>query len=152
MGEETQALPREIARREALCARLDAARRRLEAQAKARVPRWSVRGLRGQGGGAHRGQGPGAKGTRPKPFERAPRGDEQSNLSDPNSRLMRKSRRHEYRQSPGADWRQRWSGLPEHRTTRRTRAEKPERETAPKHERTAELDKSRGSRGIEMEM
>ena len=31
-GEDPQALPREIARREALCARLDAARRRLEAR------------------------------------------------------------------------------------------------------------------------
>ena len=36
-GEDAQALPEEIARREALCARLDAARRRLEAQARARA-------------------------------------------------------------------------------------------------------------------
>ena len=35
--EDPQALPREIARREALCERLDAARRRLEARAQARV-------------------------------------------------------------------------------------------------------------------
>ena len=35
--EDPQALPREIARREALCARLDAARRRLEARARARA-------------------------------------------------------------------------------------------------------------------
>ena len=46
--DDPQALPKEIARREALCDRLDAARRRLEARAKARArpsgrttrPRW----------------------------------------------------------------------------------------------------------------
>ena len=74
-SEDPQALPREIARREALCARLDAARRRLEAR---------------------------AKGKRPKPPEETPRGDEQSNLSDPDSRLMRKSKRHEFRQAYNA--------------------------------------------------
>ena len=35
--DDPQALPKEIARREALCDRLDAARRRLEARAKARA-------------------------------------------------------------------------------------------------------------------
>ena len=45
-GEEAQALPREIARREALCARLDAARRRLEASGPRRVPRRSERPTR----------------------------------------------------------------------------------------------------------
>ena len=63
--DDPQALPKEIARREALCDRLDAARRRLEARAKARA-------------------------------------DEQSNLSDPDSRLMRKSKQHEYRQAYNA--------------------------------------------------
>ena len=43
-----------------------------------------------------------AKGKRPKPPEETPRGDEQSNLSDPDSRLMRKSKRHEYRQAYNA--------------------------------------------------
>ena len=63
--DDPQALPKEIARREALCDRLDAARRRLEARAKARA-------------------------------------DEQSNLSDPDSWLMRKSKQHEYRQAYNA--------------------------------------------------
>ncbi len=40
-----------------------------------------------------------AKGKRPKPPGGTPRGDEQSNLSDPDSRLMRKSKRHEFRQA-----------------------------------------------------
>ncbi len=40
-----------------------------------------------------------AKGKRTKPPEGTPRGDEQSNLSDPDSRLIRKSRRHEFRPS-----------------------------------------------------
>ena len=68
------ALPREIARREAY-----------EAKAAARA------GRKGR-----------AKGKRPKPPEGTPRGDEQSNLSDPDSRLMRKSKRHEFRQAYNA--------------------------------------------------
>jgi len=43
-----------------------------------------------------------AKGKRAKPPEGTPRGDEQSNLSDPDSRLMRKSKRHEFRQAYNA--------------------------------------------------
>ena len=84
-AEDPQALPREIARREALRDRLDAARRCLEARAKARA------GRKGR-----------AKGKRPKPPGGTPRGDEQSNLSDPDSRLMRKSKRHEFRQAYNA--------------------------------------------------
>ena len=43
-----------------------------------------------------------AKGKRPKPPNDTPRRDEQSNLSDPDSRLMRKSKKHEYRQAYNA--------------------------------------------------
>lgn len=43
-----------------------------------------------------------AKGKQPKPPEATPRGGEQSNLSDPDSRLMRKSKHHEYRQAYNA--------------------------------------------------
>ena len=43
-----------------------------------------------------------AKGKQPKPPEGTPRGGEQSNLSDPDSRLMRKSKRHEFRQAYNA--------------------------------------------------
>ena len=55
-------------------------------------------------GRAVAGRAPGARAgprasKRPKPPEGTPRGDEQSNLSDPDSRLMRKSKRHEFRQA-----------------------------------------------------
>jgi transposase len=54
--DDPRALPKAIARREALRAQLDAARRRPEAQAKRRG---GARGLRGQGGGARAAQGSG---------------------------------------------------------------------------------------------
>ena len=99
-SEEAQALPREIARREALCARLDAARRRLEARAKARAA--AERAGYEAKVAARAGRKGRAKGKRAKPAEETPRGDEQSNLSDPDSRLMRKSKRHEFRQAYNA--------------------------------------------------
>jgi len=43
-----------------------------------------------------------AKGRPPMPPDDRPRADEQSNLSDPDSRLMRKSKHHEYRQAYNA--------------------------------------------------
>ena len=55
--DDPQALPKEIARREALRDKLDAARRRLEAQAEARGGS-GARGPRGQSGGA--GEAPGS--------------------------------------------------------------------------------------------
>ena len=99
-GEDAQALPEEIARREALCARLDAARRRLEAQARARAE--AERAAYEAKVAARAGRKGRAKGKRPKPPKGTPRGDEQSNLSDPDSRLMRKSKRHEFRQAYNA--------------------------------------------------
>ena len=72
-GEGPQALPK---------ARAEAERAAYEAKVAARA------GRKGR-----------AKGKRPKPPEGTPRGDEQSNLSDPDSRLMRKSKRHEFRQA-----------------------------------------------------
>ena len=98
--EDPQALPREIARREALCARLDAARQRLEARARARAE--AERAAYEAKVAARAGRKGRAKGKRPKPPEGTPRGDEQSNLSDPDSRLMRKSKRHEFRQAYNA--------------------------------------------------
>ena len=98
--EDPQALPREIARREALRDKLDAARRRLEVQAKARAE--AERAAHEAKVAARAGRKGRAKGKRPKPPEERPRGDEQSNLSDPDSRLMRKSKRHEYRQAYNA--------------------------------------------------
>jgi hypothetical protein len=43
-----------------------------------------------------------AKGKPPQPPDATPRPEEQSNLSDPDSRLMRKSKSHEYRQAYNA--------------------------------------------------
>ena len=98
--DDPQALPKEIARREALCDRLDAARRRLEARAKARA---EAERADYEAKVAARDKRTGrAKGKHPKPPDETPRASEQSNLSDPDSRLMRKSKRHEYRQAYNA--------------------------------------------------
>ena len=99
--DDPQALPKEIARRrEALCDRLDAARRHLEARAKARA---EAERADYEAKVAARATRTGrAKGKHPKPPDETPRADEQSNLSDPDSRLMRKSKQHEYRQAYNA--------------------------------------------------
>jgi transposase len=98
--EDPQALPKEIARREALRDKLDAARRRLEDQAKARA---EAERAAYEAKVAAREQRKGrAKGKHPKPPDDKPRPKEQSNLSDPDSRLMRKSKHHEYRQAYNA--------------------------------------------------
>ena len=98
--DDPQALPKEIARREALCDRLDAARRRLEARAKARAE--AERADYEAKVAARETRTGRAKGKHPKPPDETPRADEQSNLSDPDSRLMRKSKQHEYRQAYNA--------------------------------------------------
>jgi len=98
--EDPQALPKEIARRAALRDRLDAARHRLEAQAKARAETERADHEAKVAARARR-TGP-AKGKHPKPPDDTPRPEEQSNLSDPDSRLMRKSKQHEYRQAYNA--------------------------------------------------
>jgi transposase len=100
-GEDApQALPKAIARREALRAQLDAARRRLEAQAKAQA---AAERADYEAKLAAREKRTGrAKSRHPKPPDDTPRPEEQSNLSDPDSRLMRKSKQHEYRQAYNA--------------------------------------------------
>ena len=98
--EDPQALPKEIARREALRDKLDAARRRLEAQAEARAA--AERGAYEARLAAREKRRGRAKGKRPKPPDETPGASEQSNLSDPDSRLMRKSKSHEYRQAYNA--------------------------------------------------
>ncbi len=98
--DDPQALPKEIARREALRDRLDAARRRLETQAKARAAAERAE-YEAKVAAREKRQGR-AKGKHPKPPDETPRPDEQSNLSDPDSRLMRKSKKHEYRQAYNA--------------------------------------------------
>ena len=98
--DDPQALPREIARREALRDKLDAARRRLESQAKARAA--AERAAYEAKVAAREARKGRAKGKQPKPPDDRPRAGEQSNLSDPDSRLMRKSKHHEYRQAYNA--------------------------------------------------
>ena len=83
-----------------LCDRLDAARRRLEARAKARAE--AERADYEAKVAARETRTGRAKGKHPKPPDETPRADEQSNLSDPDSRLMRKSKQHEYRQAYNA--------------------------------------------------
>jgi transposase len=98
--EDPQALPKEIGRLAALRAKLDAARQRLEAEAKARAAaeradhEAEVRARASRTGRA--------KGKAPKAPSDTPRPEEQSNLSDPDSRLMRKSKNHEHRQAYNA--------------------------------------------------
>ena len=96
---DPQALPAEIARREALKAKLDAACARLEAEAKAEAeaerPQYEARKAAWE---AKTGRG----GQPPKPPDATPRPDRQTNLTDPDSQLMRKSKAHEYRQAYNA--------------------------------------------------
>lgn len=98
--EDPQALPKELARREALRAKLDAARHRLEAQAQARAEA-ERSGYEAKVAARAKRTGR-AKGKHPKPPDETPDPDAQSNLSDPDSRLMRKSKQHEYRQGYNA--------------------------------------------------
>ena len=72
--DDPQALPREIARREALRDRLDAARRRLEAKARAEAERAEYE-AKVAARDARTGR---AKGKHPKPPDGTPRPDEQS--------------------------------------------------------------------------
>ena len=84
--------------------KLDAARRHLEAQAEAR-PAAEREAFEAKV--AAREKRPGrAKGKHPKPPDETPAANAQSNLSDPDSRLMRKSKQHEYRQAYNAQ--RRW--------------------------------------------
>lgn len=97
-GDDPQALPEEIARREALKAKMDAACTRLEAQAKARAE--TERAPYEAKLKAHEARG--GKGRKPKPPKDTPDDDEQTNLTDPDSRIMRKNKHSEYRQAYNA--------------------------------------------------
>jgi transposase len=96
---DPQALPAEIARREALKAKLDAACARLEAEAKAQAeaerPAYEAKKAAYD---ARKGR----RGRPPKPPNETPPPDRQINLTDPDSQLMRKSEAHEYRQAYNA--------------------------------------------------
>jgi transposase len=96
---DPQALPAEIARREALKAKLDAACVRLEEQARAETeaarPEYEAKQ-------AAYDAKKGRRGRPPKPPEGDPPPARQSNLTDPDSALMRRSDAHEYRQAYNA--------------------------------------------------
>jgi transposase len=93
-----QALPAEIARREHLKAQMDAAVARLEAEAAADAaaeqPAYEEKLKK------HRERG--GRGRAPKPPSAVPDDDRQTNLTDPDSRIMRKNKHAEYRQAYNA--------------------------------------------------
>lgn len=99
-GPDPQQLPKELKRRKVLKSKLDAACERLEAQAKARAQGEQAEYERKV---AAREKREGRrKGRHIKPPKEAPEESEQSNLTDPDSRLMRKNKRSEYRQAYNA--------------------------------------------------
>jgi hypothetical protein len=95
---DPQALPAEIARCETLQAKLDAACARLEAEARAEAeaarPAYEAKAAYE----AKRGR----RGRPPVPPDNDPSQERQSNLTDPDSALMRRSDAHEYRQAYNA--------------------------------------------------
>jgi transposase len=97
---DSQSLPEELARREKLAEQLDAAFERLEHQAKARAE--SERSEYERKVAERESRKGRRKGKKIKPPDDTPGGGEQTNLTDPDSGLMRKSKRHEYRQSYNA--------------------------------------------------
>jgi transposase len=98
--EDPQTLPDEIARREKLLRKMDEACARLEQRAKARAETERADYERKV---AEREQREGSrKGPEPKPPRATPEPDEQINLTDADSSLMRKSKREGYTQSYNA--------------------------------------------------
>lgn len=95
--DDPQALPKEIARREKLLKKMDAACAQLEARARVRA---AAEQAEYESKVAARQQRAGsAKGPAPKPPKDTPEPDEQINLTDPDARLMRKNKREGYTQS-----------------------------------------------------
>lgn len=97
--DDPQALPKEIARRAALKEKLDAACARLEAEAKAKAD--AERPQYEEKKAAYEAK-KGRRGRPPKPPDETPPPSRQSNLTDPDSALMRRSEAHEYRQAYNA--------------------------------------------------
>ncbi len=97
--DDPQALPEELARRAALKARLDDACARLEAEARAEAE--AARAAYEAKKAAYDAK-TGNRERPPQPPSEEPRADRQSNLTDPDSALMRRSDAHEYRQAYNA--------------------------------------------------
>lgn len=98
--EDPQKLPKEIARREKLWAKMDEACAQLEARAQARAA--AERAAYERKVAAREQREGSAKGPEPKPPKATPEPDEQINLTDPDAHLMRKSKRAGYTQSYNA--------------------------------------------------
>jgi transposase len=96
---DPQALPEELARREVLHAKLDAACERMEADALAEAE--AARPAYESKKAAYDAK-KGRRGRPPKPPDDIPPPERQSNLTDPDSALMRRSDAHEYRQAYNA--------------------------------------------------
>ena len=99
-GSEPQGLPEELKRRETLKAKLDKARAELERRAQSRAD--SEREEYERKVEAREQREGSRKGKPIKAPAEEPRDEEQVNLTDADSSLMRKSRRHEYRQAYNA--------------------------------------------------
>ena len=95
---DPEALPQEIARREELQRQLLAARERLEAQARAKAEAEQAEYERKLAARRERG----GSGRVPQPPSAEPAEQQQSNLTDPDSRLMRKNQRAEFEQAYNA--------------------------------------------------
>ena len=99
-AEDGQRMPEEIARREALREKLRQARERIEQRAQTRIQAERTEYERQIEAREHRKDK--HKGRRPKPPGQSPRADEQINMVDADSNLMRRSVRHTYEQSYNA--------------------------------------------------
>lgn len=97
---DPQALPEELARREELKSKLDAACAELERRAERSAE--ADRAAHDRKVASRERRSGGRKGPRIKPPREGPEEGRQINLTDGDSALMRKSRRHEYRQAYNA--------------------------------------------------
>jgi transposase len=98
--DDPQSLPKELARREALKAKLDAACERIEAEARAEAE--AARPAYEANKAAYDAKKGRRRGSPPTPPNDTPPPERQSNLTDPDSALMRRSDAHEYRQAYNA--------------------------------------------------
>jgi transposase len=98
--DEGDRLPSELARREVLQSKLAAARARIESRSKARADaERSEYEKKVKARNQRQGR---RKGPRPKPPDEKPKDKDQDNLTDPDSRLMRKSKHSAYMQAYNA--------------------------------------------------
>jgi transposase len=93
-------LPKEIARREKLRTKMQEARERLEQQARDRAEK--QRSAHEEKVARREKRKGKKKGPKIRPPKDTPKGEDQINLTDADSRLMRKSKRHEYKQGYNA--------------------------------------------------